>query len=238
MLGTVPALPYAFATDPGVLTYALPAAMKGWAAADFSCVIEDEDGAVLVELIQPTHYSVTISRTYGVTLTFVDDTWLTAGNVGVVDRQTARTQPVKFSELDDFPGHSVELQGDRQVAMAQDIWARLERGLRARRGETLPDLPAKVSLFGAIPYLNADGSAWETIIAEYVAALGADLALGAASNINRLGPYAASIVALGDETASMILLAPYAAALGDLADNLGPLLAAYAVLTCPELTVV
>jgi|GEM_PF-5564936 len=233
-----PSLPYVFSTDPGVLSYTMPANLKGYDPADFVCTIENAAGETLLTLVQPTHFTLTLSKKWAVTLTFVNNTYLTSGNKCVVDRQTARTQPVPFKNLSAFPGESVELQLDRVAAVTADIWARLQRTIKARRGEVLPDLPSRDQLAGGLAVLKDDYSGWDILDAAYLSAIGADLALGAGSNIVKTGTYITSIVSVGDEIGSVLLLAPHADALSDLAGRLDELLAGLAAADCPEMTVV
>tara|TARA_R110000868_G_scaffold102049_2_gene280957 strand:+ start:2772 stop:3491 length:720 start_codon:yes stop_codon:yes gene_type:complete len=239
MLGVLTSpLPHVFAADPGILTYSLPADIKVYEATDISLSIEDAAGAEVFVPELTTHYTVAISKTFTASITFLANTELELLRNIVVTRETAAKQPTQFSELVAFPGLSVERQGDREVAMIQELRALLARAVLAARQETLPRLPARADLAGAIPYLKADYSGWDLVSAAYVDAIGADLALGAASNINRVGTYVTSVVALADEIASVLLLAPHADVLEDIGSNLDALLAAYAAVTCPELTVV
>lgn len=239
MLGVLTSpLPFVFSADPLVLTYALPADIKVFEAADLGLTIEDASEVLVFTPELTTHYTVAISKTFTATITFLSNTELLTGRKIVVERATATKQPTQFSELTDFPGLSVERQADRDVAMHQDVGARSKRAMLARRGEALPAYPAKATMAGAIAYLKADQSGWDLVSAAYVSAIGADLSLGASSNINRLGPYMASVVALGDEVDAVVLLAPHAAELGVLGENLDAVLAAYGVLICPEYTVV
>lgn len=237
MLGAVSSdLPYVFSLDPGVLVYAVPADIKVFSAADISLTIEDAAGVTVFTPEQGAHYTVALSQTFAATITFLANDELDAGRNGVLSRMTAASQPTQFSELTAFPGLAVEMQADRQAAMAQDIWALLKRSLLAARGEALPRLPSRADIAGGVFYLKADESGWEILSATDIALVAEDLALGSSSAIRVNAENIAGILALAARDAELLELAPYADALGNISDNLAALLALVDAVTLPELT--
>lgn len=216
MLAELLTLPYSVAVSSAVLVYPLPSTTPVYAEADISLVLEESDGSVGFTPVLNTDYTVAIDASNVATITFLANTELTTGRVLVVDRETERSQPVQFSELEDLPGAAIEKQDDRQVAMIQENTAKLARAILARRGETVPTFPAKSSLLGQLFYLNATGDAWSTLDAASTKTVADDLALGGASKI-------AIAAGLNDEIQVLAGLAVELAALGAIPTELASL---------------
>lgn len=227
MLADYTNLPYAVAVNPGVLTYALPSGMKVYDEADLDLVLEEADGTVGFEPVLGTHYTVAIAKNYSASITFLANTELVSGRKLVVDRWTDAAQPSRFSNLNYFPGETAELQLDRVVAMVQDLRARATRSLLARRGESLPELPAWSALFGNIFYPNADGSGWSIIAADDFKALAEDLGLGASSAVLQVADLLAQIEQLADIDTELVALAALAP---DLVANLASIVSVAAAI--------
>lgn len=187
MIASEVQLPYVVSVDPGTLSYALPADLKVRVADELHLVLEDgATQAIVFEPALSTHYSVAITYQGAATITFFNNAQLLSGRKLVVDRRTPRVQPVNFKELDAYPGQASELMGDRLVAMIQELDQKLSRSLLARRGESLPALPAVTALLNKLFWLNSSGTGWNTMDAADFAALAADLALGASSAVKAL----------------------------------------------------
>ncbi len=221
MLAELLTLPYSVAVDSAVLVYPLPSNIPVYDEADIALTLEESDGSVGFSPVLNTDYTVAISATSVATITFLANTELTAGRVLVVDRETERSQPVLFSELQDLPAAAIEKQLDRLVAMAQESTAKIKRMLIAPRNESLPELPSKSSLLGKILYLNLSGNSWDLMDASSVQLLADDLALGGASKVTTLA-------GLSDELTVLNALAAEIAALGAIPTELA---AIYAQLT-------
>lgn len=225
MLTSEVTLPYAVAVVPGQLTYPLPAALRIFSTSDLYLVLEDETGAVVFSPELSAHYTVARSLSGAVTVSFLDDAELLDGRIMVVNRRTPRKQEVRFSELQDLPGTSIELQMDRIFAIAGELDQLLQRALVARRAEALPVLPALSEIAGMITWLNEAMDGWEKMPASDLAALAADLAQGEASAVKKLAAITAALESLGSMDAELLALslvaAQLVAALGNIATVAG-----------------
>ncbi len=200
-------LPIVLDADPDVLTYALPAGAKLFDAADLIVQIEDENGILVHDAQLATHYTVDLSKNFDASVTFLSNAELIAGRKIVLDRLTAQTQPRNFRNMDRLPGESIERQADRQVAMAQDLWARVGRAIMTRRGESLPTLPPLADIAGKLFYPRADMSGYETIDPGKFSAVMSSGALEPGGSIDRVGASLSAIEDLADDDMQVAILA-------------------------------
>jgi hypothetical protein len=122
-----------------------------------------------------------------------------------------------LTESQGTPSTKLNREYSNLTKQVQEIAQRLTRGVLARRGETLPDLPAKSALLGKIFWLAASGLTWETLDADTLGEVAEDLALGDASVLRRVFARLADIETLADIDVQLAALGPIAAQLAALA---------------------
>lgn len=181
-------------------------------ATEIDVEVEASDGSIS----NPTFTMVPVGPATTGTLRL--DTGLTGGERVVVYGDRANERVTSFAQNTGTP--SAKLNSDfvnlqKQVQEAVRI---LSEAMLARRGESLPRLPAVSALLGNIAYLNAAGTDWATLAATDLQVLADDLSLGASSNIIQLA-------AIDDDLQVLAALAIEIAALGAIPTELTALYA-------------